>query len=53
MTFAVWEWFMGRYEDELGGPYDIRETHPVWKTWWFLVVVVAACIVMTGFFWLA
>lgn len=51
MTFAVWEWFMGRYEDELGGPYDIRETHPVWKTWWFLVVVVAACIVMTGFFW--
>jgi hypothetical protein len=51
MTYAVWEWFMGRYEDELAGPYDFREEHPVWKMWWFLGSVAAACICSAWFFW--
>ena len=51
MTCAAWEWFMGRHEDELLGTYDLRETHPVWKTWWFLISLAVVFIWITIFFW--
>jgi hypothetical protein len=51
MTFAVWEWFNGRYEDELESLYDTHEAHPVWKMWWFLGSIAAVCIGITWFFW--
>jgi hypothetical protein len=51
MTYAVWEWFMGRHVDELAGPYGFCEARPVWKTWWFLGSSAVVCIGLTWFFW--
>ncbi|MFA4876609.1 MAG: hypothetical protein WC586_04285 [Methanoregula sp.] len=53
MTCDAWEWFMGRYEDELRGPYGFYEIHPVWKMWWFHASVVVLCLGITWFFWTA
>lgn len=51
MTCAVWEWFMGRDEDELESLYDLHEAHPVWKTGWFRVGAPALCLALVWFFW--
>jgi hypothetical protein len=51
MTCAVWEWFMGRDEDELESLYDFHEALPVWKTGWFRVVAPALCLAIAWFFW--
>jgi hypothetical protein len=51
MTYAIWEWFMGRDEDELESLYTLHETHPVWKMWWFRIGTTALCIGLAWFFW--
>jgi hypothetical protein len=51
MTCAAWEWFMGRYEDELEDFWDPHVDHPVWKMWWFQGSIAAACICTAWFFW--
>jgi hypothetical protein len=49
MTSALLEWFRGRNREDRGS-YDFTESHPVWKTWWFWGVIVAACIFIVWFF---
>ncbi|MFA5269387.1 MAG: hypothetical protein WC379_15575 [Methanoregula sp.] len=51
MTYAVWEWFMGRDEDELEILYDLHETHPVWRTGWFRICAAALCFGIAWIFW--